>query len=142
MVDLSEKQRWKRIDRTEPRRLHPLLIEQDREPIDWKLEKRLAIGEFLPPLGQEGKGGEALRTHLRRKNVWNVLCKEKEMIGEVLVLYTFRQRYAKASHAAGIPLTNIAAAMGHTTEVHHQSYARFIPDGTADLYDKRNARVA
>ena len=48
----------------------------------------------------------------------------------------------KASHAAGIPLTNIAAAMGYTTEVHHQSYARFIPDGTADLYAKRNARVA
>ena len=29
------------------------------------------------------------------------------MIGEVLVLYTFRHRYAKASHAAGIPLINI-----------------------------------
>ena len=64
------------------------------------------------------------------------------MIGEVLVLYTFRHRYAKASHAAGIPLTNISSAMGHTTEVHHQSYARFIPGGTADLYAKRNARVA
>ena len=104
--------------------------------------RAVEIGEFLPPLGQEGKGGEALRTHLRRKNVWNVLCKEAEMIEEVLVPYTFRHRYAKASHAAGIPLTNIAAAMGHITEVHHQSYARFIPDGTADLYAKRNARVA
>ncbi len=50
------------------------------------------------------------------------------MIGEVLVPYTFRHRYAKPSHAAGIPLTNIAAAMGHTTEVHDQSYARFIPN--------------
>ena len=35
---------------------------------------------------QKSKGGEALRTHLRRKNVWNVLCKEAQMIGEVLVL--------------------------------------------------------
>ena len=75
-------------------------------------------------------------------NVWKVLCKEAEMIEEVLVPYTLRHRYAKASHAAGIPLTNIAAAMGHTTEVHRQSYARFIPDGTADLYAKRNAMVA
>ena len=41
------------------------------------------------------------------------------MIEEVLVPYTFRHRYAKASHPACIPLTNIAAAMGHTTEVHH-----------------------
>ena len=63
------------------------------------------------------------------------------MIGEVLVLYTFRHRYAKVSHAAGNPLTNIAAVMGNSTEVHHQSYARFIPDGTADLYAKRNAKV-
>ncbi len=75
MIDLSEKQRWVRGDKTEPRRLHPLLIEHDREPIDWKLQKRLAIGKFLPPLGQKGKGGGALRTHLRRKNVWNVLSK-------------------------------------------------------------------
>ena len=63
------------------------------------------------------------------------------MIGEVLVLYTFRHRYAKVSHAAAIPLTNIAASMDHTTEVHHQSYARFIPDGTADLYANKNAKI-
>ena len=64
------------------------------------------------------------------------------MICEILFPYTFRHRYAKASPADGIPLTTIAAAMGHTTEVHHQSYERFIPDGTADLYAKHNARVA
>ena len=86
--------------------------------------------------------GEALRTQLRSGNVWNVLCKEAEMIGEVLVPYTFRHRYAKASHGDHIPLPNIAADMGHTTEVHHQSYERFIPDRPADLYAKRNARVA
>ena len=64
------------------------------------------------------------------------------MIGKVLVPYTFRHRYAKASRAAGIPLTNIATDMSHTSEVHHQNYARFIPDGTADLYAKLNARIA
>ena len=64
------------------------------------------------------------------------------MIDEVLVPYTFRHRYANATHAGGITLTRIAAAMGHTTEVHHQSYARFIPDGKTDLYPKLNARVA
>ena len=88
------------------------------------------------------KIGEALRTHLCRENVWNVLSNDAEMIDEVLVPYTFRHRYAKAFNAGGIPLTSIAADMVHTTEVHHQSYARFIPDGTAYLYAKRNARVA
>ena len=64
------------------------------------------------------------------------------MISEVLVPYTFRHRYAKASHDAGIPLTNIATPMDHTKEVHHQSYARFISDGTADMCAKQNARIA
>ena len=64
------------------------------------------------------------------------------MIREVLVTYTFMHRYAKASNAAAITVTNITAAISHTTEVHHQSYARFIPDGTADMYAKRNARIA
>ncbi len=64
------------------------------------------------------------------------------MIGEVLVPYTFRHRYVKTFHDAGISLTNIAAHMGHTTEVHHQSYARFIPEGTADMYSKCYERVS
>ena len=37
------------------------------------------------------------------------------MIVEVIVPYTFRHRYAKASNSAGIPLPNIASDMGHTT---------------------------
>ena len=126
-------------DKTEPRRLHPLLLRNmDGEIVDWKLEKRLKAGESLPPLGQEGKGSEALRTRLRNKTVWQSLKKEAEHIGEVLVPYTFRHRYAKASHAAGFPISNIASAMGHSIEVHLESYARFVPDGTADLYAKRN----
>jgi len=68
-------------------------------------------------------------------------CKEAEMIREVLVPYTFRPRYAKASHDAGIPLNKISTAIGHATEVHHQSYVRFIQDGTADLNAKQNGRV-
>ena len=64
------------------------------------------------------------------------------MICEVLVPYTFRHCYAKASHDAGIPLTKIATPMDHTKEVHHQSYERFIPDGTPELYAKRNARAS
>ena len=60
------------------------------------------------------------------------------MIGEVSAPYTFKHRFAKALHDSGIPLTIIADAMDHNTEVHHQSYARFIPDGTANLYAKSN----
>ena len=57
-------------------------------------------------------------------------------------LFSLRHRYANVSHDAGIPLAKIPPDMDHTTEVHHQSYERFIPDGTVDLYAKRNARVS
>ena len=56
-------------------------------------------------------------------------------------LFTLRHRYANSSHDAGISLANISADMDHTTEVHHQSYARYIPDRTVDLYSKLNERV-
>ena len=124
--------------KTEPRRLHPLLIKQDGKPIDWKLQKRLEFGESLPPLGSKGKGGEAIGKHLLKLTLWKSLRKEAENINEVLVPYTFRHRYAKQSHAAGFPIKNIALAMGHSLEVHLVSYARFVPDGTADLYAKIN----
>ena len=35
--------------------------------------KRFSIGEKLPPLGQEGKGGEALVTFLKRRKYWKQL---------------------------------------------------------------------
>ena len=110
----------------------------DGKPINWKLQNRIKINESLPPLGREGMGGLALGTYLKRQKVWQSLKKEAENVGEVLVPYTFRHRYAKQSHAAGFPVSNIASAMGHTIEVHLENYARFTPDATADLYDKAN----
>ena len=64
------------------------------------------------------------------------------MIDKLLAPYTFKHRDEEAFHSTGIPLPIIDGTMSHTIEVHHQSYARFIPDGTVDLYTKRNARVA
>ena len=82
--------------------------------------------------------GEALRTYLRRKPAWQSLVIEAKENGEELTPYTFRHRYAKASHARGIAIAQIAEAMGHTIEVHMQNYARFKPDATADHYAKAN----
>lgn len=128
-------------DRTEPRRLYPLLLrDHTGSAIDWHLQERLLIGEDRPPLGKPGHGAEALLTYLRRKPVWRSLQEQAKRLDEKLVPYTFRHRYAKESHAAGIPIANIAAAMGHTLEVHLQSYARFTPDATADLYAAHNAK--
>ena len=109
--------------------------------VEWNLLQRVKIGEELPPLGAQGKAGESLGTYLRRKQVWQSLKAEAIHAGEELVPYTFRHRYAKRSHAMRIPIANVASAMGHTVEVHLQSYARFTLDVTANLYAEANSFV-
>ena len=127
-------------DRTEARKLHALFVRDlDGNPIDWNLQKRFAIGEKLPPLGSLGQGGLALGTFLKRRKYWNQLRDVvKNTKKESLKAYSFRHRYAKQSHAQGFPVANIAAAMGHTVQVHLQNYARFTPDATTNLYAKSN----
>ena len=73
--------------------------------------------------------------------MYEILHKGAKMIGDVLVTYTFRHRYTKSSNVHGIPLTNISAAKGLTTEVSHQSYLRFVPITTASTYTHSNARM-
>ena len=120
----------------------------DDNRIDWKLQERIEIGEELPSLGAEGKGGEALRTHMKRKykskrkNIYLEIREEAKKIDQVAVPYSFRHRYAKESHAMGLPVSNIAETMGHSPQVHWQNYSRFAPDKTADLYSKANKVVA
>ena len=36
-------------------------------------------------------------------------------------------------HATSVPIANISEAMGHTIDVHLQSYARIKPNATAGL---------
>ena len=118
--------------KTEPRRLHPLLVrDADGSAIEWNLQARLQVGEALPPLNRDGDGSQALNQYLRRRKIWMQLREDAEQLGEQLTPYSFRHRYAKAMHAANIPIANISEAMGHTIEVHLKSYARFKPDATA-----------
>ena len=134
-------------DKTKPRKLHPLFIKDiDGNRIDWKLQERLEIGEQLPPLGEQGSGGMALRTHMKRKyktrkNIYLQIREEAKKIDQVAKPYSFRHRYAKESHAMGFPISNIAEAMGHTVEVHMDNYSRFAPDSTGEIYSKANQLV-
>ena len=93
----------------------------------------------MPPLNREGDGGQALNQYLRRRKVWMALRDEAEHQGEELTPYSFRHRYSKQSHAARLPVSEIAEAMGHSLEVHLRSYARFKSDSTAANYAAVNA---
>ena len=130
-------------DKTEPRRLEALLVrDADGKDIDWKLQERIEIGEQLPPLGKDGDGGLALRTHIKRRKLYQQIKADALKIGQQAVPYSFRHRYAKESHASGFHVSNIAEAMGHTIEVHWQNYSRFKPSGTTEMYRNRNKQTA
>ena len=125
--------------RTKPRRLYPLLVRDHAgAPVDWHLVQRLASGEDLPPLGRLGSGGESVRTYLKRQKEWQLLEADALAAGGELVPYCFRHRYAKASHGAGLPVAQIAAAMGHSIQVHLTAYAKFQPDGLEAAYAQAN----
>lgn len=111
--------------RTQPRRLYRLLVQDIDGPVDWRLQQRVHVGEELPPLGQNGKAGEALGTYLRRLPMWGTIAAEAEREGQVLTPYSFRHRYSAEGHRRGLQPKQMADAMGHSLEVHLSSYARF-----------------
>ena len=71
----------------EPRKLAPLYVKDGQGCIDCNLLERVSLEEELPPLGQDGKGGEALGTRLRRNKTWLKFKKQAEKLKEELVPY-------------------------------------------------------
>ena len=133
---------------TKPRRLNPLLVcGADGVAMDWDLLTRLKSGESLPPLGSEA--GDAFNTQLGRTSrqghalngPWEAAKGDAKRLNQKFGSYSFRHRYAKASHAAGFQTINIAESMGHSLQVHSENYARFKPNATADLYAIHNAAL-
>ena len=66
--------------------------------------------------------GKTLGAFLRRLPYWQQLVGEYEARGEWLRPYSFRDTFSVRAHGYGIEDTMIAAALGHTVEVHHRSY--------------------
>jgi integrase len=128
--------------RTEPRRLHPLPVVGIDGAQVWNLQDRLSVGESLPPLGQPGKAGEALGTHLRRMAVWKSIRAEVEAAGGTLTPYSFRHRYAATAHRVGLSVKDISEAMGHSVQSHLQAYANFASRSTATAFADAAVRLA
>ena len=66
--------------------------------------------------------GKTLGNILRRLPYWQQLVAEYEARGEWLRPYSFRDTFSVRAHGHGIEDTMIAAALGHSIEVHHRSY--------------------
>lgn len=126
---------------TMPRPLYPLpVFDIDGSNPDWKLLARLQIGESLPPLGGDGKAGDAVNTYLSRQLIWRQLKEEVKATGETLVVYSLRHRYSAEGHRLGIPPKDLSQAMGHSLECHLRAYARFTSSETANAFAAAQAR--
>jgi hypothetical protein len=66
--------------------------------------------------------GKTLGSILRRLPYWQKLVNEYKARGEWLRPYSLRDTFSVRAHSYAIDDTMIAAAMGHTVEVHHRSY--------------------
>ena len=51
---------------------------------------------------------------------------------------SFRHRYSAAEQARGLQPKQMTDAMGHSLEVHMDSYARFMTRDLADVFDAVN----
>tara|TARA_R100000655_G_scaffold20074_1_gene41592 strand:- start:199 stop:891 length:693 start_codon:yes stop_codon:yes gene_type:complete len=124
--------------KTEPRRLYPLLVYDIDGPIEWNLLDRLHAGENLPSLGKEGKASHAVKTYLNRRATWNAIKEEAQKEHQVLTPYSFRHRFSAEGHARGGVAKVIADGMGHVIDTHLSSYARFASRNMEQAFDDMN----
>jgi len=137
-------------EKTEPRRLYPLLIHgADGKPIDWKLREEVhrhqkagtLHSELLPPIKGHNDAGKRAGETVRFKQVWKEISAEAASEGEELVVYSCRHRYAYVAHNRPTKdgrmraPKQIADAMGHSLEVHLKSYARFQSKDLESVFD-------
>mgnify|MGYP003145967434 FL=1 len=142
----------KKGNKTEPRRLYPLLVHDVDGPISWHLKEQLFICEqegrnLIPPLGKEGDASASCKTYLSRRKVWEAIKKEIAKEKQELTPYSFRHRYAYYGHnrpkADGTYRApkQVADAMGHTLDTHLLSYSRFKTKDLASAFDETSLLV-
>jgi len=119
---------------TKPRRLEPLPIENT----DWKLLPLLDAKIIeLPKLSAEGNGvAEQIRKYLERRKCWASLKEKVKARNEELGTYSFRHSYSVRGHKLGIDSGSMAAAMGHSLEVHCREYPWATTATTQTAFDR------
>ena len=100
-------------EETEPRWLEPVAVNGTTFDLVQNWDQL-----SLPPT----VSGKTLGAFLRRLPYWQQLVAEYEARGEWLRPYSLRDTFSVRAHGIVKDDTLIAAAMGHTVEVHHRSY--------------------
>jgi len=87
---------------------------------EWRLVQRLKKKEALPEC--KAGAGEAMKNYLNRKEYWKELRKTKAVVPK-----SFRHGYCKRLHQTyGMNSEDAASLMGHSEQVHVESYKQWI----------------
>ena len=146
--DYRKSQGGKKGLTTQPRQLFPLFVEDiDGSKNNWNLMKKIHIKEELPTINDKGGAGQAIGRFLRDNKVWQQLRKEAEDERQQLTPYSFRHRYAYIGHnrqkedGSYRSPRKLADAMGHSYDVHLQSYTRFKIKEMVEDFDRETVEL-
>ena len=109
------------------------LVDSDGNQVQWDLVGLWEKG--LCPFPSMKDRGEALSQYLRRLPLWKQWRAEKELNGEVLRPYAFRDSYSLRGHLLGVPSGQVADAMGHSLSTHCSHYTWATQSTTAAVFE-------
>jgi hypothetical protein len=105
--------------------------------VEWNLLMRWQAGLLkLPKLGGANGPAESLHHYLDRKPYWEHLEATYAAQGLNVGLYSLRGAYSLRGHRRGIDAGSMALAMGHSLQVHINSYPWAEESATLSAFER------
>jgi integrase len=129
----STKQRWVE---TLPLRDHDGTLQH------WELQQRWEQNALkLPPFSATNGVADAIRLYLRNKPSWKALVAAATLRSQHATLYGLRHAYSLRCHRLGIDAAGAADLMGHSLQIHINSYPWSCEDHTARQVELARQRL-
>ena len=108
----------------------------------WNLQHRWEQNVLkLPALAATNGVGDAIRLYLRTKPSWKTLLAAADLRSEHATLYGLRHAYSLRCHRLGIDAAGAADLMGHSLQIHINSYPWSSEDHTARQVERARERL-
>jgi len=109
----------------------------------WNLQQRWEANLLkLPTLSATNGVADAVRLYLRNKPAWKAVVDAATRRSEIATLYGLRHAYSLRCHRMGIDAPGAADLMGHSLQVHIDSYPWSSEDHTARQVELARERLA
>jgi integrase len=146
----SGKRRWhvayeKKAGRgsTKPRWVESIPLKDHEGNLQqWELQERWEDNVLkLPTFTATNGVADAIRLYLRNKPSWKTMVAAAELRSEHVTLYGLRHAYSLRCHRLGIDAAGAADLMGHSLQIHIDSYPWSCEDHTARQVARARERL-